>query len=97
MTNGKSNLKLVIVYDAGKNQYEVSTHNLTPEEADRLILEWNQHLIEGCRLLAITQRRRHQTVNPQECRACRETVSREAHLEPAPKFRRKSNDASKAD
>ncbi len=89
MTNGKSDRKLVILYDARNNQYSVSAHNLVPEEADRLIQEWNQHLVEGCRLLALNQRKQHKTTNPEDCRACREAVVRSSGLDPKPTFTRR--------
>ena len=91
MTNGKSDLKLVILHDAGKNYYSVSAHNVAPEEAKRLIEEWNQHLVEGCRLLAIIQQKRHQTANPEDCRTCREAVARSSDLDPKPKFKRRNS------
>ena len=89
MTNGKSDLKLVILYDAGNNKYGVSAHNLVPEEADRLIQEWNQHLVDGCRLLSLKQQKQHKATNPEDCRTCRKAVAHSSGLEPKPTFTRR--------
>jgi hypothetical protein len=89
MTNGKSHLRLVIVHDAGNNEYCVSAHNITPEEADALIQEWNQHLVEGCRMLDIAQPKPHRAPTAQECRACRDTVARSSGFDHKPKFKRR--------
>ena len=82
-------LRLVILYDAANNQYQVSAHNLTPDEAEKVIQEWNPQLVQGRSLLTIGQRQRHKAQNPDQCRACRETVARASGLNPQPKFRRK--------
>ena len=89
MTNGKSDLRLVIVHDAGKNKYSVSAHNITPEEAEALIQEWNQHLVEGCQMLALAQTKPHRAPVPQECRTCRDTVARSSSFPSKPKFNRR--------
>jgi hypothetical protein len=83
-------LKLLIAYDAAKNEYSVSAHNLALEEAERFIQEWNPHLLPGCSLLAVTQKKQHRTTNAQDCRTCRETVARSADIEPKPKFVRRT-------
>lgn len=89
MTNGEADLRLVIVHDAGKNEYIVSAHNLTPEEAEKLIKEWDQHLVEGCRMLALAQTKPHRAPTAEKCRTCRDTVARSSGFDPNPKFKRR--------
>lgn len=89
MSKGKPKLKLIIVYDAEKNQYGVSAHNLPPEEADKLLLEWNQHLVPHRSLMALDQKSLHRTTEPSACRACRDTVRKTSGLDPKPKFVRR--------
>ena len=92
MANGEvRDLKAVILYDAAKNEYRVLTHNFTSEEANNFIAEWNPHLVEGAKALAIAQRRRHQTQNPEDCRACRECVKQSSGINPPPKFTRRKS------
>ena len=85
---GNVPLRIVILYDAANNQYKVSAHNLTPDEANRLTQECKPPLALGRSLLTIGQSQRHQAQNPDQCRACRETVARTSGLNPQPKFRR---------
>jgi hypothetical protein len=86
----KPQLKLVVAYDRNRNEYSISAHNRTPEEADGLVAEWSPHLRPDCSFIVLVQTRRHRTEEAKECRACRETVTRSAHLEPQPKFVRRS-------
>lgn len=82
-------LKLIVIYDANRNEYSVSAHNQNAEDAKRFADRWNPHLIPGCSLIALDQPRRHQTADPHSCQACRDIVARSAHLSPNPKFKRR--------
>ncbi len=82
-------LQLVVLYNATENTYTVSAHNKTPEDAQKLIQEYNQHLKPGFSLIAIDQRKPHKIVDAQKCRACRETVARSSGLTPTPTFKRR--------
>ena len=84
----KPQLKLVVAYDRNRNEYSIAAHNRTPEEADGHVAQWSPHLRPDCSFIVLDQGRRHRTEEAQDCRACRETVARSAHLEPQPKFRR---------
>jgi hypothetical protein len=85
-------LKLVILRNATENWYSISAHNQTPEEAKRLLEEWNKHLQPGCSLVSLDQRKPHQTEDhPQDCRTCRDVVRRSSGLEPQPKFQRRKS------
>jgi hypothetical protein len=83
-------LKLVVAYDRNRNEYSIAAHNRTPEEAEEHVAQWSPHLHSGCAFLVFAQARRHRTEEPKDCRACRETVTRSAQLEPQPKFIRRS-------
>jgi hypothetical protein len=82
-------LKVLIVYDAGRNEYTVSDHNLEPERAAQLVAEWQPHLRPGCRFIALKQDRKHRTPDARNCRACRDQVRLSSGLEPPPKLRRR--------
>lgn len=84
-------LKLVILHNATENRYSISAHNQTPEEAKRLLEEWNKHLQPGCSLVSLDQRKPHQTADPQDCRTCRDVVRRSSGLQPQPKFQRRKS------
>lgn len=86
----KQTLKLVVAYDPNRNECSIVAHNQTQEEADRYAAEWSHHLRPNCTFMVLAQTRRHRTDEAQDCRACRETVARSAHLEPQPKFIRRS-------
>jgi hypothetical protein len=83
-------LKLVVVYDRNQNEYSIAAHNQSAEEAQAFADRWSPHLIDGCSFIVLDQPRRHRTAEAQECRACRRTVARSAHLEPPPKFRKEN-------
>jgi hypothetical protein len=82
-------LKLIIVYDANRNQYSVSAHNVQAEKAEQLVAQWNPHLVSGCSLIMLDQTKRHKTTEGRDCRACRKIVARSANLGPKPKLERK--------
>ncbi len=85
----KERLKLVVLYDRNRNEYSISAHNQSADEAQRFVEQWNPQLISGCSLILVDQSRRHSAVHGRDCRACRETVARSAHLEPQPKYIRR--------
>lgn len=86
----KQPLKLVVSYDRNRNEYSIPAHNQKPEEADGYVAQWSHHLRPGCSFILLDQTVRHRTEEAKNCRACRETVARSAHLEPQPKFARSS-------
>jgi hypothetical protein len=86
----KQPLRLVVSYDRNRNEYSITTHNRTHEEADGYVEEWSHHLGPGCSFIVLAQNRRHRTDEAEDCLACRQTVARSAHLEPQPKFVRRS-------
>lgn len=86
----KQELKLIAAYDRNQNEYSLVAHNQSPDEAERYLGEWSRELREGCSFIVIGQARRHRTDQAQDCKACRETVRRSAHLQPQPKFKRRS-------
>lgn len=86
----KQSLKLVVAYDRNRNEYSIAAHNLTPAEADEHVAQWSPHLRTDCSFIVLLQRRKHRTEESQDCRACRETVSRSAHLSPEPTFARRN-------
>ena len=81
--------KLIAAYDRSKNEYSLVGHNQTPEEADGYLEEWSRHLRPECSFVVVGQTKQHATKDAQNCRACRDTVARSAHIEPQPKFRRR--------
>jgi hypothetical protein len=85
----KQPLKLVVAYDRNRNEYSIAAHNRTPEEAEGHVAQWSPHLRPDCTFIVLAQARRHRTEEAKDCRACRETVVRSAHLEPQPKFTRR--------
>lgn len=80
---------LVIVYDATKNEYTISSHNLEPAQAAHIIEERQLQLEPECSFMPLDQRGRHNTPDVQNCRACRDQVRRSSGLQPPPKFRRR--------
>lgn len=90
MTDQKQQLKLVVAYDRNRNEYSIAAHNRTPEEAEAYVAESSPHLRPGCTYLVLAQLLRHRTEEAQDCRSCREIVTRSAHLEPQPKCIRRS-------
>ena len=85
----KQELKLIVAYDRNHNEYLLVAHNQSPDEAERYLGEWSRHLREGCSLIVVGQAKPHRTEDAQDCKACRETVARSAHLQPQPKFTRR--------
>lgn len=83
-------LKLIVADDRNRNEYSLVAHNQTPEEAQSFLDQWTRHLREGNSFVVLDQTKRHATEEAQSCRACRDTVARSAHLEPQPKFVRRS-------
>lgn len=88
--NGKT-LNLVILYRAAENEYSVSAHNQTAEEANQLLQEWNQHLEPGCSLITLGQQKPHSTADAAHCPACRNIVRRRSGLQPPPTFKRRTS------
>ena len=86
----KAQLKQVVTYDRNRNEYSLAAHNRTSEEADAVVAKWSNHLRPECSFIVLDQTRRHRTEEAKDCRACRKTVARSAHLEPKPKFVRMS-------
>lgn len=82
-------LKLVVTYDRTRNEYSIAAHNLSPEAADKIVEQWKSQLHPECSFIVLSQTREHRTDQPQDCRPCRRTVVRSAHLEPLPKFVRR--------
>lgn len=90
MNEQPQHLKLVVAYDRNRNEYSLPAHNLTAVEASDYLNTWSHNLRDGCSLIVLDQIKRHRTEEAKNCRACRETVARSAHLEPQPKFVRSS-------
>lgn len=84
-------LNIVILYHAAENEYSVSAHNQTAEDAQKLLAEWSQHLQPGFSLVVLSQEKPHKSTDAATCRACRETVRRSSGLTPRPIFRRRRN------
>ncbi len=83
-------LRLVVLYDANANEYSISAHNRTPEDAEQFIREWNPHLKPGYSLIPLEQRKAHKATDPQQCETCRDIVRRSSGLQPLPKFVRRT-------
>ncbi|MFZ0320582.1 MAG: hypothetical protein WAL56_15775 [Candidatus Sulfotelmatobacter sp.] len=86
----REELKLIAAYDRNQNEYFMVAHNQSPDEAERYLEKWGHHLREGYSLIVLGQAKHHRTEQEQDCKACRETVARSAHLQPQPKFKRRS-------
>ena len=86
----KLQLKLVVAYDRNRNEYSIAAHNQMPEEADGYVATWSHHLRPDCSFIVLAQPKRHKTEEAKDCRACRETVTHSAHLEPQAKLVRRS-------
>jgi hypothetical protein len=84
----KQKLRLIVAYDRNQNEYSLVAHNQSPDDADQFLGKWSPHLRESCSFIVLAQVKRHRTEEAQECKACRETVVRSAHLQPQPKFKR---------
>jgi hypothetical protein len=86
----KKELKLIVGYDRNRNEYSLVAHNQSPEETELFLDKWTPHLRPGSSFIVLGQAKSHRTEQAQDCKACRETVARSAHLEPQPKFKRRS-------
>lgn len=84
-------LQMLIVYDASTNSYTISDHNVAPTKTEQLMEEWQKHLREGCKFIALDQKRQHKTPDAQNCRACRDQVSHSSGLQPKPRFQRRKS------
>ena len=84
-------LKLITRYDAGRNEYAVLRHNLTPEEADAAIRDLSARLFS---LFIVDQRELHTAEDPGLCEVCRQDVERTSRVQPTPKS--KSNRRKKS-
>lgn len=82
-------LKIVILYHATENEYSISAHNQTAEEAQKLLAEWQPHLKPGFSLVVMDQREPHKAADAAACRACRNTVRHRSGFAPMPAFRRR--------
>ena len=87
--SNEDKLKLILLYHRTENEYSILAHNQSADEAQQFTERWNPHLVEGSSLMLLDQSRGHGASDAQDCRACRETVARTAHLEPQPKYRRR--------
>ena len=86
----KKQLKLIVVYDRNQNEYSLIEHNQSSGDVERYLEKWLHHLREGCSFIVLGQTKSHRTEQAQDCKACRETVARSAHLQPQPKFKRRN-------
>lgn len=84
-----STLKLVILYDARRNAYSVSDHNLTLTEAEKQVAAWRRKSLVA---LVVNQRAPHETPDPEKCLACRHAVEDASGLNPKPQFERMVTD-----
>lgn len=82
-------LKLVALYNANGNEYFISAHNLSPEEAEQFIAQSQPECQPGYSLITLDQGSKHRITEAEHCRTCRDIVARSANLEPKPKFRRR--------
>ena len=87
--DGSTKLHLVILHNAPMNEYSLSAHNQTPEQAKLFVQELNPRLEPGCSLITLDQRATHKTGEVQSCKTCRETVRKRSGLQPLPKFVRR--------
>ena len=79
-------LKLITQYDAGRDEYTVFRHNLTPEEADQAVPDLSARLFSP---FVVDQRGRHLAEDADRCEACRRDVERTAHVPPKPISKRR--------
>ena len=82
----KERLKLIVLYDANRNEYSISAHNLEVQPAQEMVARWGPHLIRGCSFILLDQANRHSVTDAGSCRTCRSIVRRSANLNPKPKF-----------
>lgn len=88
----KEHLKLIVLYDANRNEYSISAHNLEVEPAEEMVGRWGPRLIRGCSFIMLDQANRHSVTDARSCRTCRRIVARSANLKPKPKFVRKKKE-----
>lgn len=86
---GSTKLQLIVLYNQPVNEYSLTAHNQTPEQAEEFVRELKPRLEPGCSLLTLEQRATHKTGETQSCKTCRETVRRRSGLVPLPKFVRR--------
>jgi hypothetical protein len=89
MNSNRTELQLLVLYNATENEYSISAHNQTLEEAQKLLEEWNPHLKPGFRLITLVQRKAHKGTEAAACRACRDIVRERSGLQPPPTFNRR--------
>lgn len=80
-------LKLVTLYDAGRNEYSVLRHSLSPRDADLAVQELSARLFG---LFLIDQRGRHVDDDPELCEACQKEVERSSRIQPKPTLKRRT-------
>jgi hypothetical protein len=85
----KERLKIVVLYDANHNEYSISAHNQSADEAQRIVEEWQPQLVPGSSLIVLDQSRQHRTPDADHCEACRNIVARSANISPQPAFKRR--------
>ena len=68
ITRTKKGLKLITQYDAGRNEYAVYRHNLTPEGVNDVVRELSARLFG---LFVVDQHAKHSAADPDDCKACR--------------------------
>jgi hypothetical protein len=83
----RETFKLVILHNSLNNTYTVLDHNLTPEEADRLVRDLRSKPLSA---FAVTQRVRHKREDPRACRACSKEVQRASRPKSRPRFQRRN-------
>lgn len=79
-------LKLITQYDAGRNEYIIFRHNLTPEDADQAVRELSARLFS---LFVVDQRGIHTAEDAHNCEACYRDVERTSHVQPKPRPKRR--------
>jgi len=79
-------LKLITQYDAGRNEYTVLQHNLTPDEVNDAIRDLSARLFG---LFVVDQQTPHSVADPDECEACRRDVEHSSRVQPKPTFKRR--------
>ena len=79
-------MKLITQYDAGRNEYTVFRHNLTPVEANEAVRELSARLFG---LFVVDQHAQHSAAEPDDCELCRQDVEHTSHVKPKPSFKRR--------
>jgi len=91
ITTVSSSLKLVTRYDAGRNEFTILRHNLTPDAADAAVRDFAARL---CGLFIIDQQAAHSVGDPKSCEACYTDVQRTSHVKPKPVRKGGAHDAN---